>query len=377
MNELMILVVEDDEIDQIAFKRLVQAQNLPYHCTYVRGVAAAQRLLQGFNFDLALLDYHLEDGTGLDLLPHLAGTPAIFVTGLGDEEVAVRAMKSGAADYLVKDSDGGYLKILPTIIESALQRSQAEQRIRALESERLHARLIQEFIQNISHDLRTPLTGLMLSTYLVQRHAELLPVNRDDAEINQHIQEIKIHSANVGLHAHRLQDITEASIEMVRLDVVGNLELRPQDLNYTLKNLAQQYQPFALAKSIQLTLTTSPTPLMIAAQMDELEVLITQLLKNALQFTPAGGSITLRGYAYAGEVFLEVQDTGKGISDQHLPLVFERFYRGTHARETDTGGMGLGLTMVKRIAELHQARIALESTVGRGTLVRIIFQEWQ
>jgi len=130
-----ILLVEDDEIDQLAFKRLIKSQNLPYDYTIATSVAETRQILtNGQPFDVIILDYHLGDGTAFDLLETLTtiNTPLIFATGTGDEEIAVKALKSGAYDYLIKDPHRNYLKVLDATIENALRRQQTDQQLRML-----------------------------------------------------------------------------------------------------------------------------------------------------------------------------------------------------------------------------------------------------
>jgi DNA-binding response OmpR family regulator len=112
-----VLLVEDDAIDQLAFKRSVREQGSPYEYEVAGSVAEARDLLSRNRYDAVITDYALGDGTAFDVIELARGIPLVFTTGAGDEEVAVRAMKSGADDYLVKDHERAYLKKLPLTIE--------------------------------------------------------------------------------------------------------------------------------------------------------------------------------------------------------------------------------------------------------------------
>lgn len=131
MNEerLSILVVEDDEVDQKAFIRHVKSENLPYDYDIAGSLAEGRALLKKNRYDLVISDYFLGDGTGFDLIAELDDIPLIFATGTGDEEIAVKAMKSGAYDYLIKDPESCYLKALPITVEMALQNKRRERQI--------------------------------------------------------------------------------------------------------------------------------------------------------------------------------------------------------------------------------------------------------
>jgi signal transduction histidine kinase len=120
-----LLLIEDDLIDQKAFQLALQASSGRYTCVCVLSIAEARLVLKGQLFDIIISDYRLGDGTALDLFPVLS-IPMIIVTGVGDEEIAVRALKAGAHDYLVKDHDRNYLKVLPITVETVLRRQQLE-----------------------------------------------------------------------------------------------------------------------------------------------------------------------------------------------------------------------------------------------------------
>jgi PAS domain S-box-containing protein len=134
-GQIRLLLVEDDTIDQMAFKRSVSSEKLPYDYTIAGSVREAAKILDsGQKFDVILLDYHLGDGTSLELFKTIdfLETPVIFATGTGDENSAVQAMKAGAFDYLIKDPERNYLKVLPATISNAIKRKEANEQIRML-----------------------------------------------------------------------------------------------------------------------------------------------------------------------------------------------------------------------------------------------------
>lgn len=127
-----ILLIEDDKLDQMAFMRMVQDKELPYDCTLAGSVSEAKSTLSTDGFDIAIVDYMLGDGTGFDILELVKNTPIIFVTGAGDEQIAVKAWKAGAYDYLVKDLEQHYLKTFPITIENAIKHKRTEEKLRLL-----------------------------------------------------------------------------------------------------------------------------------------------------------------------------------------------------------------------------------------------------
>jgi len=115
-----VLLIEDDRLDQMAFARLVERENLPYDCTIVGSVSEAQSFLNTEPFDVVIADYSLGDGTAFDILESAKHVPVILVTGAGDEEIAVQAWRAGAYDYMIKDLERNYLKTLPITLENAV-----------------------------------------------------------------------------------------------------------------------------------------------------------------------------------------------------------------------------------------------------------------
>lgn len=125
-----ILLVEDDKADQMAFERFVKREGLPYDYVVAGSVAEAKKILGTDQFDAVLIEHLLGDGTAFDLSNLIADTPIVIVTGSGDEAIAVEAMKAGALDYLTKDPEGNYLKILPATVENAIRRKRIEAELR-------------------------------------------------------------------------------------------------------------------------------------------------------------------------------------------------------------------------------------------------------
>jgi two-component system, cell cycle sensor histidine kinase and response regulator CckA len=128
---IRMLVVEDDRVDQLAFERFVRRKELPYAHTFAASVNEARKALQSQTFDVVLMDYLLGEGTALDLFGEVPmDVPIVIVTGGADAEIAVQAMKLGAADYLMKDPEGHYLKTLPITVANAIKVKDAERALR-------------------------------------------------------------------------------------------------------------------------------------------------------------------------------------------------------------------------------------------------------
>ena len=136
------------------------------------------------------------------------------------------------------------------------------------------------------------------------------------------------------------------------------------------------WAPFAARaaeRDSRLATEIAPAAATLAADADALRQIFTNLLDNALRYTPREGAITVRGQKTAEGVLLEVADTGSGIAPDHLPRIFERFYRVDPARSRGEGGTGLGLAIVKHLVEAHGGRVEAHSTLGAGTTIRMFF----
>lgn len=134
VNNIDILLIEDDLVDQKAFERMVSSNNLPYNYQIVDSVAKTKQILKNNKYDIIVSDYMLPDGKSFEFFDSIIDTPIIFITGAGDQQIAVQAMKSGAYDYLIKDPDRKYLEFLPITVENAIKHAQGEKQLRLLES---------------------------------------------------------------------------------------------------------------------------------------------------------------------------------------------------------------------------------------------------
>jgi two-component system phosphate regulon sensor histidine kinase PhoR len=224
------------------------------------------------------------------------------------------------------------------------------------EVERLN-RVRQDFVANVSHELKTPLTS-------VRGYAEtLLEGGLEDAEHREEFVRI------IRDQATRLQDLVEdllALAELERPDV--RLKMEVVDLRELAQHQASHFERRAAAAGLELTTEPGP-PVRVRADRERIVQVLANLLDNALKYTERGGVEVAFG-RNLDRAWCEVRDTGTGIPEPDLPRIFERFYRVDKARSREKGGTGLGLSIVKHILALHGGSISVSSTVGRGTTFR-------
>ncbi|MBL8131397.1 MAG: response regulator [Anaerolineae bacterium] len=373
---ISILLVEDDRIDQIAFRRMVDQEALDYDYCIAGSISEARVLLATRRFDLIIADYHLGDGTAFDMLKAREDVPLIIVTGAGSERIAVQAMKAGACDYLTKDSARSYLTMLPFIVENAVQRSIAEREARDTMRERIRRKTLEDFVHTASHDLITPITTMGTSLHLLARFAQKqVDLTADpvlnSAALSENAGKIEQRCILLQDELGRLEQIVMDLLEMVKADSLDELPLETVELNLLIAQVVQIKQEHARRKRQALAFTPTPEPLIVEAGVHELMSVVRKLVRNAIDYTPDHGYIAVSTARIDNEVMIAVVDTGDGIPEDDLPRIFERFYRVNRARTMTAGGSGLGLAIVKRLVELHHGRIEVESKLGEGSAFRV------
>lgn len=166
--------------------------------------------------------------------------------------------------------------------------------------------------------------------------------------------------------ARRMQRLTQSLLELAQQDAnAGTMPLEPSDLATLARETADLLRPTSVEKGLALHLELEPA--VCQASVDGISQIILNLLTNALEHTPPGGSVTLKTGTDAGRATMTVTDTGPGIASEHLAHLFERFYRADASRSRATGGAGLGLAISKAIADAHRATLEATSTPGSGT----------
>jgi two-component system sensor histidine kinase CiaH len=144
-------------------------------------------------------------------------------------------------------------------------------------------------------------------------------------------------------------------------------DLKKIDISEVIQKITDKISPLAAAKNISITATVD-TPLFIFGSMSALEHILLNLLQNAIQYTPQGGSIQVQLTPVKSQAVIKISDTGPGIDPKDLPHIFERFYKGESA-----SGTGLGLSIVKELVEQHRGTIGIESVRGQGTTATVCF----
>jgi two-component system, OmpR family, sensor histidine kinase TctE len=217
----------------------------------------------------------------------------------------------------------------------------------------LHAQ--QQFVANAAHQLRTPLAGLRMQIeYGLQRN--------DPREWQRALQRLEATTARTVHLIHQLLTLAKAEVGASQQE-----SMRQLDLRFVAEEVAEQWMPKAIAKEIDLGFELNGAPVRGDAFL--LGELLSNLVDNAISYTPHGGRVTVRSRVRGNATVLEVEDDGTGIPEDEREKVFRRFHRVTGSPGE---GCGLGLAIVQEIAYLHQGTVSIQSAAGgRGTLVTV------
>lgn len=223
------------------------------------------------------------------------------------------------------------------------------------------AQMRQEFTANVSHELKTPLTA-------ISGYAELIEHGMADRENSARF------AGEIHKNAVRLLSLINDIIQLSQLDGgKRQMEFTDVDLYRLAADCVEMLEMNAQKQNVTIRLFGRPS--VVRADRQLMEELIYNLCDNAIRYNNRGGTVNVTVDRENGNVFLDVKDTGIGISKEHQNRVFERFYRVDKSRSKATGGTGLGLAIVKHIVAQHGARISLDSQEGKGTEIRVTFAE--
>ena len=219
----------------------------------------------------------------------------------------------------------------------------------ALEAER---DALRRFIADASHELRTPITALKTFNELLQG-----PAASDPPAQAEFLAESRTQLARLEWITANLLDLSRLDAGLVKLDLAGH------DVGDLLEASAAPFRVQAQEKEITLTVRVPTSPLTLQCDLARIEMVLANLLDNALKFTPEHGQVTVAAEPVGDAVHLWVEDSGPGISAEDWPHIFERFYRG----HSSARGSGLGLAIAQSIAAAHGGQVIAESQPGQGS----------
>jgi signal transduction histidine kinase len=331
-----------------------------------------EMLVEAKQFDVVLLDLSLPDSNGLGTFVTFNTAaeelPVVILSGLNDEATALECVNAGAQDYLIKDEVNSQLLIrsLRYAVARGLlekERSQLLARERSARTQAEEAnRAKDEFLAIVSHELRTPLSAMLGWSRM------LASGKLDPKTATRGIEAIE---RNARAQTQLIGDLLDIS----RI-TTGKLQLnaRPLKLDSIITNTIDAMSPAVQAKQISLKATLDVDAGFISGDPDRLQQIVWNLLSNAIKFTPTSGRVEVSVNRVGTYVQVSVADTGQGISAEFLPHVFERFRQADSSTTRKFGGLGLGLSIVRHLVELHGGLIKVQSDgEGQGATFTVMF----
>ncbi|MDZ4671964.1 MAG: ATP-binding protein [Phototrophicales bacterium] len=231
------------------------------------------------------------------------------------------------------------------------ERLRAHEQLVALDAEKERVKVLTDFVRDVSHDFRTPLSTINTSIYLLGRVDD--PIKRQQ-QLNTLRDQVK-----------HLDKLVDALLTMSRLDSGLLAVFKPFDLNLLVIEAIQSLSTHITEKQHTVLTELDDNLPQLWGDIHEIHRALRELVMNAVQYTQQRGEITLRTYQDADMVVIVIQDNGYGISLKDMPYIFDRFFRADQARAI--GGVGLGLSIVRKVVEHHQGEIIIESVPQHGT----------
>jgi signal transduction histidine kinase len=341
---IRVLLVEDDEEDYLLTRDLLlESKDTRFHLDWVSSYAEAVVALKRANHDVYLIDHNIGPHDGLELLKQFAASPLpmIMLTGQDAREVDLEAMRCGAMDYLVKGQINGAL--LERSIRHSIARKRTEEALRGKD----------EFLAMLAHELRNPLAPIRTALYLLDM-PQLSPERAGQAR--------EVLKRQVDHLVRLVDDLLDVSRIMQ-----GRIELQKQrqDLVDVVKHAIETAQPTIDAQGHQVNLTFPSERVLIEADPIRLSQALSNLLMNAAKYTEKAGQIWITAARQGNDAVIRVRDSGVGIDPELLPHIFDLFVQGERSLARSQGGLGIGLTLVKRLVELHGGTVSASSP-GRG-----------
>ncbi len=278
-----------------------------------------------------------------------------FTTPLRRLTEASRGLAEGDLSRRVASSQvrAGSSELAELAVQFNAMADRLEESVEIIRRDRDRSR---DFLADVSHELRTPLAALRTFNELLREGA--------DADPNARAEFIE----SSGQQIERLDWLAQNLLELSKLDSgLVLLDLRPDDLRAAVESAVEQSASAARKRGIALALHLPPAPVRIRHDPQRIGQVVSNLVANAVKFTPRGGSVAIDVNATPEGARIDVLDSGAGIASAELPHIFDRFYRGSSADEARSSGSGLGLAIVRSIVEMHGGLVVVESKVGAGS----------
>ncbi|MFO7891841.1 MAG: response regulator [bacterium] len=351
-NNAKILIIDDDESMRDSCSQVLRKSG--YFIETAENGEKGLSMTKELNPDLILLDLKMPGMSGTEVLKRLKEFDSriiiIIITGYATVESAVDSMKQGVYEYLPKPFTP---KELRKIVQHGLLRRKCLMEADRLRNEKEKMR--KNFVSLVSHELRSPLSAVQQNLMTITSGMM--------GEIPDSIMDtLNRLSRRINALTHLINDWLDLSkIESGEMAI----ERKNVDLRKILLDIINLFEPSAEKQKINLKLEDSKDNYNVLGNIQTLEMLFSNLIHNAIKYNRKDGSVKVVLEKNEKFIKVEVKDTGIGIPEEKLPLIFEQFYRIKD--KTLVEGSGLGLSIVQKIVDLHQGTIDVSSKEGKGT----------
>ncbi|NIO48722.1 MAG: response regulator [Candidatus Aminicenantes bacterium] len=358
-KKTVILVIDDEEsmrdaCSQILLKEGFQAE------TAEDGLVGLQKIKE-IKPDLVLIDLKMPGISGMEILEQLREADpniiSVVITGYATVESAVEAMKKGAYDFLPKPFTPEELRI---IVSRGLERRKL---VLETESLRREKKLMEEnFITMVSHQLRSPLVA-------IQQYFEVILAGMV-GKVDKKQKEMVLRARE---RMEGLLNLINDWLDVARLDSGQIIDkLKPLSLKKIIRKLIKEMEPLAQQNDISLEFKPPSESDLVQGDEETLGQVFSNLITNAIGYNKPNGRVMITIKENKDFLATEVQDTGIGISKQHLPFIFDQFYRVSRGESRKIRGTGLGLSIAKKIVDAHGGSIQVSSELGKGSTFTVL-----
>ncbi len=359
MEHQRILVIDDEELIRSLMEAVLVKDG--HHVTCVASGEEGIAEIRNQEYSLAVVDLKLPGIDGLEVLRQTKkiapSTEVILITGYATLETAIESLKLGAADYLAKPFEIQHIKI---IIARALERKRLRDISLEVQSLKKIDEMKSEFVSTASHELRSPLAAIKSAVQLI--------LKGHTGEINENQTKfLSLADRNI----NRLTNILNNLLDLSRMES-GKIGMKIEELDLIgpIEFILSSLRPHADRKSIQLKMKVPKELPSVYGDREKIEQILTNLIGNAIKFTPEGGNVSVSAGFLDGEenmMFISVRDSGIGISQDQLDKIFEKFHLVEGSLHRSVGGTGLGLAITKGLVKAHYGKIWVESELKKGS----------
>jgi signal transduction histidine kinase len=348
-----ILIVDDEMGPRESLKMILN----PYYNVHLaeRGAQAVE-MLKEIPIDLVTVDLKMPGFSGINVLErvkqHDPDIEAIIITGYGSLDTAIEGLRLGAFDYISKPFDVNHIL---SLVRRGLDRRNAKARLRQVKS---------DFLSNISHELRTPLSVVVGFVYLL--------LNQVIGKLSEEQQKVL---ETVYRNSEELLELIDNVLWMTSLNAGdANAAIEKFDAREAVNEATKRYEKTIREKGLALNMEVAEGQISIVSDRAKVERIFQNVFNNAVKFTSQGEiTVKVRPSADRNSVEIEITDTGTGIDESKIDSIFEPFHQADNSIQRAYSGLGLGLTVSRRMAELIGGKLEISSKANVGTRVTMSF----